>query len=187
MLSKVPYATRRDGWEVARTANKGDVVFVDPAYLGVQAYGGSKSSKTSRDAHDAEEAIQKLVDLANTAIENGFSIVYTNEFSDKSKTKKPGRSQEQYAEVWNEAMRRIGEKVGPENANIAYVDRGKKDAADVVIAIGKAQNVLEQAIKNVRRDEKTRTQNANRAPPSDTTTIANPNAEVNNEVDPCRV
>lgn len=86
--------------EVAKEARKGDVVFVDPAYLGVQAYGGSKSSKTSRDAHDAEEAIQKLVDLANTAIENGFSIVYTNEFSDKSKTKKPGRSQEQYAEVW---------------------------------------------------------------------------------------
>lgn len=80
-------------------------------------------------------------------------------------------------------MRRIGEKVGPENANIAYVVRGKKDAADVVIAIGKAQNVLEQAIKNVRRNEKTRTQNANRAVPSDAPTIANPAEEVNNEVD----
>ena len=86
----------------------------------------------------------------------------------------------QYAQIWNEAMRQIGR----ENASIAYVDRGKKDAADVVIAIGKARDVLEQAIKNVRRDEKTRTQNANRATPSDTTTIANPNAEVNNEVDP---
>ena len=82
-----------------------------------------------------------------------------------------------------EAMRRIGEKVGPENANIAYVDRGKKDAADVVIAIGKAQNVLEQAIKNVRGEEKPRTQIASRASASDTTTIANPSAEVNNEVD----
>ena len=29
LLSKVPYATRRDGWEVARTTTKGDVVFVD--------------------------------------------------------------------------------------------------------------------------------------------------------------
>ena len=176
--------TRRDGWEVARTANKGDVVFVDPAYLGVQAYGGSKSSKTSRDAHDAEEAIQKLVNLANTAIENGFSIVYTNEFSDKSKTKKLGRSQEQYADIWNEAMRQIWQEVGQENASIAYVDRGKKDAADVVIAIGKAQNVLEQAIKNVRGEEKPRTQIASRASASDTTTIANPAAEVKPEVDP---
>ncbi len=81
-------------------------------------------------------------------------------------------------------MRQIWQEVGQENASIAYVDRGKKDAADVVIAIGKARDVLEQAIKNVRGEEKPRTQNANRATPSDTTTIANPNAEVNNEVDP---
>lgn len=183
-MPKVPYATRRDGWEVARTTTKGDVVFIDPTYLGVQAYGGSKDNVTSRDANDVKEAIKKLVDLAKTAIEKGFSIVYTNEFSDKSKAKKGGLSQEQYADIWNEAMRQIWQEVGQENASIAYVDRGKKDAADVVIAIGKARDVLEQAIKNVRRDEKTRTQNANRATPSDTTTIANPNAEVNNEVDP---
>lgn len=92
MLSKVPYATRRDGWEVARTTTKGDVVFIDPTYLGVQAYGGNKDNVTSRDANDVKEAIQKLADLAKTTIENGFSIVYTNEFSDKSKKKKPGFS-----------------------------------------------------------------------------------------------
>ncbi|HIV09461.1 MAG TPA: hypothetical protein IAC79_05045 [Candidatus Spyradenecus faecavium] len=150
----------------------------------MQAYGGSKDNVTSRDANDVKEAIKKLVDLAKTAIEKGFSIVYTNEFSDKSKAKKGGLSQEQYADIWNEAMRQIWQEVGQENASIAYVDRGKKDAADVLIVIGKARDVLEQAIKNVRRNEKTRTQNANRAVPSDAPTIANPAEEVNNEVDP---
>ena len=162
LLSKVPYATRRDGWEVARTTTKGDVVFIDPTYLGVQAYGGSKDNVTSRDANDVKEAIQKLADLAKTTIENGFSIVYTNEFSDKSKAKKGGLSQEQYADIWNEAMRQIWQEVGQENASIAYVDRGKKDAADVLIVIGKARDVLEQAIKmsegTRKRERKTRTE-----------------------------
>ena len=117
-MPKVPYATRRDGWEVARTTTKGDVVFIDPTYLGVQAYGGSKDNVTSRDANDVKEAIKKLVDLAKTAIEKGFSIVYTNEFSDKSKAKKGGLSQEQYADIWNEAMRQIWQEVGQENASI---------------------------------------------------------------------
>ena len=183
-MPKVPYATRRDGWEVARTTTKGDVVFIDPTYLGVQVYGGSKDNVTSRDANDVKEAIKKLVDLAKTAIEKGFSIVYTNEFSDKSKAKKGGLSQEQYADIWNEAMRQIWQEVGQENASIAYVDRGKKDAADVLIVIGKARDVLEQAIKNVRSGENTRTQTANRSTTSDTTTIANPGAEVKRNVDP---
>ena len=146
--------------------------------------GGSKDNVTSRDANDVKEAIKKLVDLAKTAIEKGFSIVYTNEFSDKSKTKKGGLSQEQYADIWNEAMRQIWQEVGQENASIAYVDRGKKDAADVLIVIGKARDVLDQAIKNVRSGENTRTQTANRSTTSDTTTIANPDAEVKRNVDP---
>lgn len=81
-------------------------------------------------------------------------------------------------------MRQIWQEVGQENASIAYVDRGKKDAADVLIVIGKARDVLEQAIKNVRSGENTRTQTANRSTTSDTTTIANPNAEVKDNVDP---
>ena len=180
MLSKVPYATRRDGWEVARTTTKGDVVFIDPTYLGVQAYGGSKDNVTSRDANDVKEAIQKLADLAKTAIENGYSIVYTNEFTDKSKKKKPGFSQIQYARIWNEAMRRIGR----DNASIAYVTRGKAGgSADIVIVAGKARKVLERAIKRARRDEKLSSQKRLHASAPSTTTIANPGAEVYNEVD----
>ena len=137
-----------------------------------------EDSETSRDALDAEEAIQKLVDLAKTAIEKEFSIVYTNEFSDKSQTKRGGRSQEQYAEIWNEAMRQITDEVGAKNASIAYVRRGIKDAADIVIVVGKASSILEEAIKKARRDENSRTQTANRSTASDTPTVANPGAEV---------
>ena len=173
--------TRRDGWEVAREAKPGDVVLVDPAYLGVQAYGGSKNSKTSIDANNVQEAIQKLADLAKTAIENGFSIVYTNEFSDKSKKKKPGFSQIQYARIWNEAMRRIGR----DNASIAYITRGKAGgSADIVIVAGEARKVLDRAIKRTRRDNNPRTQTRLYASAPGTTTIANPGAEVNTEVDP---
>ena len=182
--------TRRDGWEVAREAKPGDVVFVDPAYLGVQAYGGSKDSKTSIDANNVQEAIQKLADLAKTAIANGFSIVYTNEFTDKSKKKKPGFSQIQYARIWNEAMRRIGR----ENASIAYVSREKGEgSADIVIVAGEARKVLDRAKKRVRRDENSRTQDDGRnsvqtprtdVSASDTTTIAYPPEEVNTENTP---
>lgn len=87
-------------------------------------------------------------------------------------------------------MRRIGR----ENASIAYVSREKGEgSADIVIVAGEARKVLDRAKKRVRRDENSRTQDDGRnsvqtprtdVSASDTTTIANPSAEVNNEVDP---
>ena len=135
---------RGDGWAIAKTANRGDVVFVDPAYLGVQAYGGGKNSKTSIDANDAETAIAKLVDLATWADANGVSLVYSNEFSDKSKGKKGGLTQEQYAEIWEEAMKRIG----PDKARVGYMMRNRNTAnADVIFATGQAKPALDAAIR----------------------------------------
>ena len=78
-------------------------------------------------------------------------------------------------------MRRIGR----DNASIAYVTRGKAGgSADIVIVAGKARKVLERAIKRARRDEKLSSQKRLHASAPSTTTIANPSAEVNNEVDP---
>ena len=135
---------RGDGWAIAKTANRGDVVFVDPAYLGVQAYGGGKNSKTSIDANDAETAIAKLVDLATWADANGVSLVYSNEFSDKSKGKKGGLTQEQYAEIWEEAMKRIG----PDKARVGYMMRNRNTAnADVIFATGQGKPALDAAIR----------------------------------------
>ena len=132
---------RGDGWELAKTAKRGDVVFVDPAYLGVQAYG--KSGVTATDANDKELAIARLADLAKWADARGASIVYTNEYSDKSGT--GGMSQAEYAEVWEEALKRIG----TETASVNYFDRqargmgkGGEARADIVFATGAASHLL---------------------------------------------
>lgn len=130
---------RGDGWALARTAQRGDTLFVDPAYLGVQAYGGDKDSTLSRDANDVEETIAKLVDLARWAAANGVSLVYTNEFSDKSAV--GGISQEEYAKIWEEAQRQLGE-----DATMAYVQRGTTDGADVLFATGAAKDIVERTI-----------------------------------------
>lgn len=132
---------RGDGWALAKTAKRGDVVFVDPAYLGVQAYG--KSGVTATDANDKELAIARLADLVKWADAHGASIVYTNEYSDKSGT--GGMSQAEYAEVWEEALKRIG----TETASVNYFDRqargmgkGGEARADIVFATGAASHLL---------------------------------------------
>ncbi len=133
---------RGDGWALAKTAKRGDTVFVDPAYLGVQAYGGKKG-KTAQDANSKEETIAKLADLIKWAEANGVSIVYTNEYSDKSGAK--GMSQKEYADVWKEALKRSGS----ETAGVNYFDReargmGKagEARADIVFVSGPAAYLL---------------------------------------------
>lgn len=140
--------TRGDGWALVKTAKRGDVVFVDPAYLGTQSYGGKKNVDAN-DANDPEIAIGRLVDLVNWADANGVSVVYTNEFSDKSAM--GGMSQEDYARVWEEARDRIG----ADKMRVGYVERGAQGfgkrgggRADVIFVSGAAMAALDKATGN---------------------------------------
>ena len=137
--------TRGDGWALVKTAKRGDVVFVDPAYLGTQSYGGKKNVDAN-DANDPEIAIGRLVDLVNWADANGVSVVYTNEFSDKSAM--GGMSQEDYAQVWEEAR----ERIGADKVRVGYVERGAQGfgkrgggRADVIFVSGAAMEALDKA------------------------------------------
>ncbi len=140
--------TRGDGWALVRTAKRGDVVFVDPAYLGTQSYGGKKNVDAN-DANDKDIAIGRLVDLVNWADANGVSVVYTNEFSDKSAM--GGMSQEDYARVWEEARDRIG----ADKVRVGYVERGAQGfgkrggkRADVIFVTGASKAALDKATGN---------------------------------------
>ena len=137
--------TRGDGWALVKTAKRGDVVFVDPAYLGTQSYGGKKSVDAN-DANDPEIAIGRLVDLVRWADAHGVSVVYTNEFSDKSAM--GGMSQEDYARVWEEAR----ERIGADKVRVGYVERGAQGfgklgggRADVIFVSGAAMEALDKA------------------------------------------
>lgn len=137
--------TRGDGWALVKTAKRRDVVFVDPAYLGTQSYGGKKNVDAN-DANDPEIAIGRLVDLVNWADANGVSVVYTNEFSDKSAM--GGMSQEDYARVWEEAR----ERIGADKVRVGYVERGAQGfgkrgggRADVIFVSGAAMEALDKA------------------------------------------
>lgn len=137
--------TRGDGWALVKTAKRGDVVFVDPAYLGTQSYGGKKNVDAN-DANDKDIAIGRLVDLVNWTDANGVSVVYTNEFSDKSAM--GGMSQEDYARVWEEAR----ERIGADKVRVGYVERGAQGfgkrgggRADVIFVSGAAMEALDKA------------------------------------------
>jgi len=137
---------RGDGWALAETAQKGDVVFVDPAYLGVTSYGG-KDNIDASDANNKEIAIERLANLINSANARGVSIIYTNEYTDKSHTKRGGMTQEEYAEVWTEALKRVeSDKVSANFFNRGKTGSGKEGSkekrADIVFASGDAAYLL---------------------------------------------
>ena len=99
----------------------------------------------ANDANDPEIAIGRLVDLVNWADANGVSVVYTNEFSDKSAM--GGMSQEDYARVWEEAR----ERIGADKVRVGYVERGAQGfgkrgggRADVIFVSGAAMEALDK-------------------------------------------
>lgn len=134
--------TRGDGWALAKTARRGDVVLVDPAYLGTQSYGGKKNVDAT-DANDKDVAIEKLVDLIRWADSNGASIVYTNELSDKSGM--GGMSRADYEAVWREALDRIGSDgvaVNFFNRKVHGMRGSQAPRADVVFATGRVAHLF---------------------------------------------
>jgi len=145
---------RGDGWALAETAQKGDVVFVDPAYLGVTSYGG-KDNIDASDANNKEIAIERLANLINSANARGVSIIYTNEYTDKS-NKRGGMTQEEYAEVWTEALKRVeSDKVGANFFNRGTTGSGKEGSkekrADIVFASGDAAYLLHSSRAEIDR------------------------------------
>lgn len=134
--------TRGDGWALAKTARRGDVILVDPAYLGTQSYGGKKNVDAN-DANNKDIAIDKLVDLVKWADANGVSVVYTNEFSDKSGM--GGMSRADYEAVWREAI----DKIGSDGVAVNFFNRkvhgmrgSQAPRADVVFATGRVAHLF---------------------------------------------
>ena len=133
---------RGDGWELVGKAKKGDVVFVDPAYFGVQSYGGKKNVDV-KDAKNRENVIKSLAKLIRDSEEKGYSVIYTNEYSDKSS--KGGMSRAEYAELWKEAVKEAGKGV---RVSVNYFDRGSRGfkestgRSDIVFATGDAAHLL---------------------------------------------
>ncbi len=133
---------RGDGWELVGNAKKGDVVFVDPAYFGVQSYGGKKNVDV-KDAKNRENVIKSLAKLIRDSEEKGYSVIYTNEYSDKSS--KGGMSRAEYTELWKEAVKEAGKGV---RVSVNYFDRGSRGfkesegRSDIVFATGDAAHLL---------------------------------------------
>lgn len=64
-----------DGWAAARMARRGDVVFIDPSYIGTQGY-----SKDNADDSNPAVFLEKAKALIEYGNANGVTYIFTNEY-----------------------------------------------------------------------------------------------------------
>lgn len=119
--------TQGNGWEYARTARRGDVVFIDPAYIGTQGY-----SKDNTDDSNPDVFFEKAKALIEYGNSNGVTYIFTNEYDLTGK-----RGEANFDEIYGK-LARLTNKDGTPMVSVNRTVRSNGKAEIMIVNDGGA-------------------------------------------------
>lgn len=119
--------TQGNGWEYARTARRGDVVFIDPAYIGTQGY-----SKDNTDDSNPDVFFEKAKALIEYGNANGVTYIFTNEYDLTGK-----RGEANFDEIYGK-LARLTNKDGTPMVSVNRTVRSNGKAEIMIVNDGGA-------------------------------------------------